>query len=176
MGAREGPATGAPVGGRPGRQRCLDCEGALPVLQLPAVEVARLAVETRSDVLPAEEDVARRLHQPLARDDPLAAVGVLALAHEPLQHGRLRFLELEEQRIGVVDPEEERDPGARADAPDSDDLAGEIDEPELLQQMAAIRLEGAAIRPDDAVDLLLDRVRIVGRGRARRSGRSGEGH
>ena len=55
-------------------------------------------------MLPAEEDVAGRLHQPLAGDDPLAAVVVLALADELLQHRRLGFLDLEEERVLIVRP------------------------------------------------------------------------
>ena len=103
------------------------------ILQLADIEVPGLPVETRANVLPAEEDVARRLHHSLAGDDPLAGVGVLALPDEPLQDGRLRLLELQEQRIVVVDPEEEGDPCAGADASDPDDLAGQVDEPELFQ-------------------------------------------
>ena len=50
----------------------LDLGGALPVLQLADVEVARLAVEPGVHVQPAEEDVAGRLHQALTGDDALA--------------------------------------------------------------------------------------------------------
>ena len=127
-------------------------------------------------MLPAEEDVARRLHQPLAGDDALAAVAVLALADEPLQHRRLRLLDLQEQRVSVVDAEEERDPGAGADAADPDDLAGEVDEAELLEQVAAVGLERPPVGADQLVDLVLERVSLVARrGSARRSGRSAAG-
>ena len=37
-------------------------------------------------------------------------------------YGRLRLLDLEKQRVQAVRAEEERDPGARAHAPDTDDL------------------------------------------------------
>ena len=127
-------------------------------------------------MLPAEEDVARRLHQPLAGDDALAAVAVLALADESLQHRRLRLLDLQEQRVFVVDAEEERDPGAGADAADPDDLAGQVDEPELLQQVATVGLERAPVGADQVADLALDRVALhLRRERARRSGRSAAG-
>ena len=56
----------------------VDVGGALPVAQLAHVEVADLAVDA-GDSLPAEEDVAGRLHQPLAGDHSLPVVGVLAL-------------------------------------------------------------------------------------------------
>ncbi len=48
----------------------------LPVPQLADVEVVGLAVEPGLGALPAEEDVAGCLHQPLADDHPLALVGV----------------------------------------------------------------------------------------------------
>ena len=60
---------------------------ALPVLELPDVEVAGLPVQA-SGGHPAEEDVARGLHQPLAHHDPLAAVLVDALARIRLEHRR----------------------------------------------------------------------------------------
>ena len=71
----------------------------LPVPELADVEVARAAVEALRVADPAEEDVARGLHQPLALDDALAVVRVLALPEHRLEHRRLRLLDLEEERI-----------------------------------------------------------------------------
>ena len=156
MRAGERPAARSPVRGRAGGDRRFDGERALPVLELADVEVALLAVEAGADVLPAEEDVARRLHQALTGDDALAAVAVLALADEPLEHRRLRLLDLQEQRVLVVDAEEERDPGAGADAADADDLAGQVDEPELLEQVAAVGLERPPVGADEGAHLLLE--------------------
>ena len=95
---------------------------------------------------PAEEDVARRLHQPLALDDALAVVRVLALAEVRLEHRRLRLLDLEEERVVVVPAEQQDDPAAGADAADADDLAGDVDQPELLEQVAAVALQRAPVR------------------------------
>src|SRR4051794_28694117 len=80
----------------------------LRVPQLADVEVALDAVDP-FDLDPPEHDVARSLGQPLALDNPLAAVCELAAAEERLEHGRLRLLELQEQRIVVVTPEHEAD-------------------------------------------------------------------
>src|SRR5205823_5612840 len=111
------------------------------------------AVDAGADVLPAEEDVARGLHQALAGDDALSAIAVFALADELLQHGGLCFLDLQEQRVLIVAAEEERDPGARADAADADDLSRQVDEPELFEQVAAVRLQRPPVGADEAVYL-----------------------
>ena len=66
------------------------------------------------------------LHQALTLDDPLAVVGELALSQERLEHRRLRLLELQEQRIGLVAAGQEHDPRPRADAADADDLARRV--------------------------------------------------
>ena len=50
----------------------LDGDGVFPVTQLADVEVALLPVRADLGPLPAQEDVAARLHQPLPRDHPLA--------------------------------------------------------------------------------------------------------
>ena len=70
--------------------------------RLADVKVALLAVQAGLDPLPAQEDVAGCLHQPLARDHPLAHVGVFAGADEGGQDGLLCLLDLQEQRIGLV--------------------------------------------------------------------------
>src|SRR5262245_45583690 len=67
---------------------------ALPVPQLADVEVAPLPIVVAVDPLPAEQDVAHRLHDPLAGDDPLALVGEGALAQEAFEDRRLRLLHL----------------------------------------------------------------------------------
>ena len=97
------------------------------------------------DVHPAEQDVARRLHQPLAGDHALAVVLVLALAEVRLEHRRLRLLDLQEQRVVESRPSSRSDPAARAHAADADDLAGEVDHAELLEQVPTVLLQRPAV-------------------------------
>ena len=132
-----------------------DVRRGLPVPELADVEVACHPVQPRNPV-PAEHDVARRLHQALALDDPLAAVRELAASEERLEHRALCLLQLQEQRVLVIPAEQQRDPGARADAADADDLAGEVDEAVTLEQPAAVASERAAIGADGIVQLDLD--------------------
>jgi hypothetical protein len=54
---------------------------------------------------PAEEDVARRLGEPLAADDPLSVMRMHARAGSGLEHRFLRLLELEEQGIFLARPD-----------------------------------------------------------------------
>src|ERR1043165_4535992 len=87
---------GVPPGQRPAAQRAvqleslrpqeLDFDGEFPVPQLADVEVPGAPVKTRLHALPAQEDVAGRLHQPLAGHHPLALVGVPSGADEPAEH------------------------------------------------------------------------------------------
>jgi hypothetical protein len=143
-----------------------------PVAQLPQVEVADLPVEAGQPV-PTEENVAGGLHQALPGDNALAAVGVLAFADEPFQHRFLSFFRLQEQRVLVVPPEHEQNPGARANAADADDLPGHVGVVEVLQQVPPVGLKGAPVAPDDAPDLPLDLVAFSPPGATSpRSGRS----
>src|SRR5262249_61994941 len=118
--AGEGPAARPPVRGCTRGAERFKGDRPFPVFELAYVVVALVAVGPGTGALPAEEDVARRLHQALACNHPLAAVLVLALAGELLEHRALRLLDLQEQRIAIVNAEEERDPGARPDAADAD--------------------------------------------------------
>src|SRR5438105_2244272 len=61
--AGEGPAAQPAVGGHALRHHLPDLCRALPVLQLPPVEVPALFVDPGVDVEPAEEYVTARLHQ-----------------------------------------------------------------------------------------------------------------
>ena len=101
---------------------------------------------------PAQEDVARRLEQPLAFHDPLSVVGVPALARVRLEHRRFRLLDLEEQRVGVVLAQHQRDPAPGADAADPDDLPGEVDQPIALQEMSPIRLQAVPVDAEPIVE------------------------
>ena len=115
----------------------LDERAAFLVPELTDVEVAFDAVDA-FDLDEAEHDVARRLGEALAFDDPLAVVRVIALAEEPFQHGGLRLLELKEERVVVVAAEQEHDEGPRADAADADDLARGVHVAVTLEQLAAV--------------------------------------
>ena len=106
----------------------LDLGRTLAVPELTDVEVARRAVEPVRP-LPAEQDVARRLHQALALDDPLPVVLVPARAEVRLEDRGLGLLDLHQQRVVVVAAEQQDDPRPGADAADADDLAGDVDEP-----------------------------------------------
>ena len=122
----------------------VDLRRELPVPHLAHVEVVLGPVGVLEPV-PAEEDVARGLHEPLPLDDPPPVVRVGALADVRLEHGRLRFLDLEEERIALVASEQQRDPAPGPDAADADDLAGDVDELELLEEVATIGLEAPAV-------------------------------
>ncbi len=121
----------------------LDVDRALHVAQLSPVEAAR-------DVGaggPAEEDVAGRLHQPLALDDPLAGLPVTALRQVALEHRARRLLQLEEQRVLLVPALEECDEGTGPDAPHPDHLACDVDELEPLDQAAPVRTAASGCTP-----------------------------
>src|SRR5262249_47644520 len=148
------PAAALPVLEQGAGLHRLDDRRPLCVPELAEVEVARLAVEPLVGVNPAEEDVARGLHQPLTLDDALAVVGVLALADERLEHRGLCLLGLEEQGVVSVTAEQEHDPGPRADAADAYDLTGEVDDPVALDQLAPVPGEGAPVLADQLLDPL----------------------
>ena len=120
-----------PAGPRVGVQTRLvhrrQIDGRLPVPELADVEVVLESVEAHAP-LPAEEDVDRCLGQPLAADDAFAVVLKYARAQVRLQHRRLRLLHLQHERILPAPADEQEHPRACADAPDSDDLAGHVDE------------------------------------------------
>ncbi len=157
MGTGQGGAAQPPEQTHPLRRQVLGHHDALPVAQLADVEVPAAAVDT-GGALPAEEDVAGGLHQPLPGDDPLA------LGAEPggpcvgREHRLVGLLGLEEQRVLVVLAEQQHDPAAGADTADTDDLAGDVGEPEALQQEPAVGREGLAVALDEPADLLLQDV------------------
>src|SRR4051794_15946917 len=98
-----------------GRHHRLGFGDALPVPQLPYVEVTSATVDPL-DPLPAEEDVTGGLHEPLTGDHALALRSVGAGAGEGRQHRLVGLLRLHEQRILVVPAEQEHDPAAGAHA------------------------------------------------------------
>ena len=64
---------------------------------------------------------------------------------EPLQHGRLGLLDLEEQRIVVVTAEEQGDEGYEPDAPDAHDLQRDVRDLVPVEEDAPVLLQGLAI-------------------------------
>ena len=86
--------------------------------------------------VPAEEQVAGGLHQPLSLHHPLAVVGLRARAQVRLEHGAIGLLHLQEQWVVAVAADEQGDPAARADAADTDHLAGHVDDPVPVEQVA----------------------------------------
>ncbi len=136
---------------------CLDHRGALPVAELTDVEVAIDSVDAVHPI-PAQEDVAARLHQVLSVHHSFPGRPPVAVPDELLQHGRLGLFGLEEERIGPVATEHQDDPGPGADAADTDDLARHVDQTELLEQVSAVALQRPAVAanhaPQELVDLL----------------------
>ena len=141
-----GAAETAVVRHRGGDHR-LDDRGAFPVSELTDVEVARHPVDA-FDGEPAQEDVGRRCHQVLAVDDSFAVRAVSARSDELLEHRRLGLFGLKEQRIVLVPAEHQQDPCPGTDAPHPDDLESGVDQVEVLEKVAAVGLEGAAVAAD----------------------------
>ena len=107
-------------------------------------------------MLPAQEDVAGRLHEPLAVHHPLALVVVPAGPGEPGEHRFLGLLDLEEQRVGLVTAQHQDDPAAGAHAAHADHLAGHVGELVLLEQHPAVRLQRPPVLAEDVLQFLLD--------------------
>jgi hypothetical protein len=125
VGAGERPAAHLAVVAQLGRVHLLDRRRCLGVPQLAHVVVA--AAVRVVGMQPAEQHVARRLHQPLAVDDPAALVGLLGAGGVGLEHRPLRLLDLEHERVGGVAAEQQHDPRTGTHAADADDLVGEVD-------------------------------------------------
>src|SRR5580700_5185932 len=139
-----------------GYQERVHVRAALPVLELAHVVIAGYAVHA-PDALPAEEDVRRRLHQPLPRDHALAVVPIGAGRQETLEHRRLRLLDLEEQRIVIVAAEHQHNVATGPDAAHAHHLVRRVD--------VAVLLEGVMLTPERAPvraeQLLDERDRVL---------------
>ena len=126
----------------------LDHSRPLHVAQLPPVQMTVLLHALR----PSEVDVARRLHHPLAVHHALSGLLEPALRQVILKHGGRCLLDLQEERVALVAALQEDDESPRADAADSDDLAGDVDDLEALQEVASVALQGGAVRTELPVD------------------------
>src|SRR5215217_185932 len=157
--------TGAGVrpGQRPAAQRCiegqfigrhaLDVSRALHVLQLAPVEVASCRAAK-----PAEEDVARGLHQPLAGHDAVSVVLVGAGLDVALQYRGTGLLDLEEQGVILVAPFEQYYVSPGAHTSDPYDLPRRVHKAVPVEQVATIFLQGALVALQNGVDLGPDLV------------------
>ena len=150
--AGERPAAHLRVGQDARLPEQLELRRPLAVPQLAVVEVAPF--RTRAG-RPAEEHVAGRLHQALALDDSLPMVTLGRPAEIPLEDRGLGFLDLQEERVLLVDALEIRDQAQRPDAADTDDLAGDVDEAVPIDQLAPVGRQGAPVAGEGAADGLV---------------------
>lgn len=137
MGARKRPCTESCVDAECLVMHRRDVDRDLPVPELADVVVVDETVEPRSTE-PPEQNVTIGLHEALALNDPLTVVRVCRPAGVGLEHRCLRFLDLQEEGVGCVATNEQRYPTSRADAPDPDDLASNVNNPVALDQGAAV--------------------------------------
>jgi hypothetical protein len=116
---------------------------------LHVAQLAHVVVVTVGPGRPAEEHVARRLHEPLPGDDPLALVPVSGRAGVGREDRRLCFLDLQEQRRTVVVVHQQRHVTAGPDAADAHDLPGRVHHPVPIQQHPAFGTHRLETRLDD---------------------------
>ena len=126
----------------------LDQRGELHVTQLADIEMAALGTEH-----PAEEQIRRRLHQPLAHHHPLAVVGVDTLTGIGFQHRGVGLLELQEQRI-VGDGHHQGHHAQCPDAADADHFDSRVDQLVAIEQDTAVLCQGFAIWCETLTDHL----------------------
>ena len=147
--ARQSPAAHLRVELESRRPEALDLDGTLHVAQLPPVEVP-----SRRSGHPAEEDVAGRLGEALAGDDPVPGVVEAALPEVRLQDRRGRLLDLQEQRVVLVAPAHQEDEAARPDAADAHDLARHVEDVETLDERPAVIGERPRLLPEEVLEVV----------------------
>ncbi len=81
-----------------------------------------------------------------------------------LEHRRAGLLDLQEQRIVARPALQHEDVAARPDAADADHLAGEVERPEVVEQVAPVGRQAAPVRGEPPADEVGD-VGAVGLGR-----------
>ena len=89
---------------------------------------------------------------------PFPGIVVPAPGQVVLQHRPGGLLDLQEQRVLLVAALQQHDERPGADAADPDDLAGHVDDLELLQQVPPVVLQGGPVLPELVVHRLLDVV------------------
>ena len=144
----QGPAAEARVQLEGLRGHSLDEDRTFHVAQLPPVQVAIGPVPLR----PAEENVARSLHHPLALHYAFAGVLELALGEGVLEHRCGWFFDLQEQWVAIVATLEQDDECAGSPAADADHMPGHVDQLDALQQVPAVNLQRGPIRLELTVD------------------------
>src|SRR5262249_14348112 len=77
------------------------------------------------------------------------------------QDGGLRLFDLQEQRIGLITPDEQDDPCARAHTADSNNLTGDIDVAILLHELAAVNQERLPVIADEVAHDVLDAAMLL---------------
>ena len=88
-------------------------------------------------------------------------VSELALPDVGLEHRGLGLLGLHEERVLPVAAHHQQHPGARSDAADPDHLAGHLDEPVAVEEVAAVPLEALAVTADHLDDPLLELLALI---------------
>ena len=106
-----------------------------PDLHVP--ELADVEMPAVPGLQPAEEDVARRLHQAAAVHDPLPVIRVDALTGVRLQHRGARLLDLEKQGI-LSAGHHEHHAAQGADAADPDHLERGIREIKTVEEHPSV--------------------------------------
>ena len=84
--------------------------------------------------------------------DTLAGLTVTGLRQVVLEDRGRRLLDLQEKRILVVTPLQQYDERACADAADADDLARDVDQLKVLEQVPAVGLQRRAVLAELLVD------------------------
>ncbi len=117
MGARECPGAQLRIQSHGAETHCGDGRRVLPVAQLADVEVAAAAASPAPGPVPAEEDIAGRLHETLTCDHPLTLAGILAGPRVPASRSRDSLLHLQEEPVGRIGAEQQDYPAAQATLP-----------------------------------------------------------
>ena len=88
---------------------------------------------------PAEKDVARALHEPLALHNPETLMDIAAFSAWRLQHGPARLLDLKKEWIGFIS-EKQREITACANAPHSNNFHCTVLKSVVLEQLPSVML------------------------------------
>ena len=104
---------------------------------------------------PAEERVTGRLHDPLAADNALTFLLVLALARVGGENRLLGLLELEEERILIAVTHQQHHEGLRADRTNADDLARNVGATVAADYDPAVGLKRLEVVAEGLVDKLV---------------------
>jgi len=116
----------------------------LGIVQLSHIELS--AIGSRG---PPEKNVRRRLHQTLPHHDALSVMTVCASADMGLEDRLNRLLELQKQRL-VALRHHQGDPAPSADAADTNDLDGNINESIPVDKHAPVLGQRAPVDPMQA--------------------------